>query len=79
MKKQGEKPTCTHFQKKGHDASKCWKIHLELKPKKFQNKEYKNTIAATIQHDLVSNYGDETKVVSTSIQGKNPSIYVSKN
>ena len=34
VKKEGEKPTCTHFQKKGHDASKCWKIYLEHKPKK---------------------------------------------
>ena len=38
MKKEGDKPTCTHFQKKGHDASKCWKLHLELKLEKFQNK-----------------------------------------
>ena len=27
VKKEGEKPTCTHCQKKGHDASKCWKLH----------------------------------------------------
>ena len=39
VKKEGDKPTCTHCEKKGHDASKCWKLHPELKPEKFQNKE----------------------------------------
>ena len=38
MKKEGDKPSCTHCQKKGHDASKCWKLHSELNPKKFNNK-----------------------------------------
>jgi hypothetical protein len=52
LKKEGDKPTCTHCQKKGHDASKCWKIHPELKPGKFRKKEDKNTTAAVIQHDL---------------------------
>ena len=79
MNKEGDKPTCTHCQKKGHDSSKCWKLHSELKPKKFRNKEDKNTTAKTIQHDLGSDYGDETKVVDTIIQGKFPSCYVSRN
>ena len=35
VKKEGDKPTYTHCQKKGHDASKCWKLHPELKPEKF--------------------------------------------
>jgi hypothetical protein len=35
LKKEGDNPTCTHCQKKGHDASKCWKLHPELKPEKF--------------------------------------------
>ena len=78
VKKEGEKPTCTHCQKKGYDASKCWKLHPELKPEKFQNKENKKTTAITIQHDLGSDSGDETKVVATSIQGKIPSCSVSK-
>ena len=33
--KEGERPTCTHFQRIVHDESKCWKLHPELKPKKF--------------------------------------------
>ena len=65
--------------KKGHDASKCWKLHLELKPETFQNKEDKKTIVATIQHDLGFDSGDETKIVVTSIKDKNPFIYISKH
>ena len=79
MKNQGEKPMCTHFQEKGHDASKCWKLHIEFKPEKFQNKEDKKTTTIAIQHDFGSDFGDETKFVATSIQGKNPSIYISKH
>ena len=67
VKKEGEKPTCTHCQKKGHDESKCWRLHMELNLEKFQNNKYKKTNAAAIQHDLGSDSGDETKVVSTSI------------
>ena len=65
--------------KKGHGASKCWKLHPELKPEKFHNKEDKKTIDATIQNDLGTHSGDETKFVSTISLGKNPSIYVSNN
>ena len=35
VKKEGDKPTCTHCQKKVHDASKCWKLHPELKHENF--------------------------------------------
>jgi hypothetical protein len=66
VKKGGENPTCSHCQKKGHDASKCWKLHPELKPEKFWNKEDKKTTTAVIQHDLGSNSGDETKIVATA-------------
>ena len=52
VKKEGDKPTYTHCQKKGHDASKCWKIHPKLNNKKFQKKEDKKTTRITIQHDL---------------------------
>jgi hypothetical protein len=79
LKKEGDKPTCTHCQKKGHDASKCWKLHPELKPEKFRKKEDKKTNVAVIQHDLGSDSGDETKVIATSIQGNIPSCFVSRN
>ena len=79
VKMEGDMPTCTHCQKKGHEASKCWKLHPELKPENFRNKEDKKTIVAAIQYDLGSDSGDETKVIATSIQGKIPSFYVSRN
>ena len=33
--KEGERPTCSHC-RKGHDVSKCWKLHPELRPKKYE-------------------------------------------
>ena len=32
---QKERPTYSHCQRIDHDESKCWKLHTELKPKKF--------------------------------------------
>ena len=53
VKKDGEKPTCTQCQK-GHGVSKCWKLHPELRPKKFRgNKDKgKSKATATVIQDL---------------------------
>ena len=67
VKKGEEKTICTHCQKKGHDASKCWKLHQELKPERFRYKEDKKTIVVAIQHDLGYDSRDETKIVATSV------------
>jgi hypothetical protein len=32
-KDEESKPTCSHYDKKGHDKKHCWKFHIELKPK----------------------------------------------
>lgn len=56
--------------KNGHDEGHCWKLHLELKPNKLKNKEKEKTIAI-IEHDLGSNSGDETKVTTMGLKGKN--------
>ena len=40
VKKEGEKPTCSHCQK-GHDVSKCWKLHPELRPNKYEGNKDK--------------------------------------
>jgi hypothetical protein len=66
-----EKPTCKHCKKVGHDEDHCWILHPELKPKKYANQGRKNTTAATVQVDLGSDSGDETKVVAMGIRGIN--------
>jgi hypothetical protein len=68
IKKDGDKPTCSHCQK-GHDVSKCWKLHLELRPKKYRgNKDKgKEKTTTTVIQDLGSNLGDETKIIAVKI------------
>ena len=55
--------------KDGHDEDHCWKLHPKRKPKKFDNKGNSKT-TATIQHDLGSDSGDETKITAMGYQGK---------
>jgi hypothetical protein len=69
VKKEGEKFTCKHCSKDGHDEDHCWKLHPERRPKKFGNKGKSKTVA-TIQHDLGSDSGDETKITAMGYQGK---------
>jgi hypothetical protein len=55
VKKEGEKFTCKHCSKDGHDEDHCWKLHPERRPKKFgNNNKGKSKTAATVQHDLGS-------------------------
>jgi hypothetical protein len=68
VKKEGEKFTCKHCSKDGHDEDHCWKLHPERRPKKFGNNR-KSKTAATIQHDLGSDSGDETKITAMGYQG----------
>jgi hypothetical protein len=60
VKKEGEKISCKHCSKDGHDEDNYWKLHLEMRPKNFNNKT-KPKIVATTQHDLGSDSGDEKK------------------
>jgi hypothetical protein len=69
VKKEGEKFTCKHCSKDGHDEDHCWKLHPEKRPKKFSHKGKPKT-AATIQQDLGSDSGDETKITAMGYQGK---------
>jgi hypothetical protein len=69
IKKEGEKFRCKHCSKDGHDEDHCWKLHPERRPKRFGNKG-KSKTAATIQHDLGSNSGDETNITAMGYQGK---------
>jgi hypothetical protein len=70
VKKEGEKFTCKHCSKDGHDEDHCWKLHPERRPKKFgNNNKGKSKTAVTVQHDLGSNSGDETKITAMGYQG----------
>ena len=69
MKKEGEKTTCKHYSKEGHDEGHCWKLQPELRPKKPNNKG-KEKMIATTQQDLGSDSGDETKKIAMVNKGK---------
>ena len=58
IKKEGEKLVCKNFSIEGHDENHCWKLHPEMKPKRYNNKGKQKT-AATTQHDLGEDSGDE--------------------
>ena len=61
--KKGEKFTCKHCSKDGHDEDHCWKLHPERRPKKFgNNNKGKSKTVATALQDLGSDFGDETKI-----------------
>jgi len=38
IKKEGEKFTCKHCSREGHDEAHCWKLHPEMRPKRNNNK-----------------------------------------
>ena len=39
MKKDMDKPTCSHCKKKGHEEARCWKLYRELLLKKVKDKD----------------------------------------
>jgi hypothetical protein len=69
IKKEGEKISCKHCSKDGHDEDHCWKLHPETRPKKFNKKGKPNNVATT-KHDLGSDSRDETKITAMGFQGK---------
>jgi hypothetical protein len=68
VKKDDEKPSCSHCKKKGHDDDHCWKLHLELKPNWARHQKGKKK-TTTIVQDLGSDFDDETKVTTMGIKG----------
>ena len=50
VKKEGEKITCKYCSKEVHEEAHFWKLHPEMKPKKFNNK-WKRKTTATTQHE----------------------------
>jgi hypothetical protein len=69
VEKEGEKITCKHCSKQGHDEDHCWKLHSKKRPKNLNNKGKPKT-TTTIQHDLVFFLGDVTKIIDMGFQGK---------
>jgi hypothetical protein len=70
VKKEGEKFTCKHCSKDGHDEDHCWKLHPERRPKKFgNNNKGKSKTIVTVQQDLGSDSGDEMKIEAMGYQG----------
>jgi len=59
---QKEILTCSHFQRISNDESKCWKLHLEVKPKKLLMVKDEKKAIATIQQDLGSDLSDERRI-----------------
>ena len=47
------------LQEEGHEEEKCWKLHLDMLPKKFKDTRKQKT-SAIVQHDLEYDFGDET-------------------
>jgi hypothetical protein len=68
-KEEGERPSCSHCGKKGHDDAKCWILHPELKPEWFKVPKGKQKATAIVQ-DLGSDSDDETKVTVVGLKGK---------
>ena len=52
-----------------HDEDHCWKLHPEMRPKKFNNKG-KQKIVSTTQHDLWSDSRNETNITTMGFKGK---------
>ena len=72
IKEEGEKVTSKHCSKEGHGETHFWKLHLEMRPNKSNNKG-KQKIVATTQHDLGSDSGDQSKITAMgfkNVKGK---------
>ena len=57
---------CKHYSREGHEEKNCWKLHPKKRPKYNKNKGKQKT-AATTQHDLGEDSGDETKITSMGL------------
>jgi len=41
--RRGEKPSCTHCEKEGHEEENWWKMHPKMRPRKNERKERQKT------------------------------------
>jgi hypothetical protein len=68
VKKFEERPTCSHCKRKGYEEEQCWKIHLKLRSKKFQDKG-KHHIFSSNRKDLRSYSRDESNIMEIGSKG----------
>jgi hypothetical protein len=47
VERKDEKPSCKHCKKEGHDEDRCWRLHLDKRPKWFKEKKGRQTLVAT--------------------------------
>ena len=56
-----------HCSREGHEEKNCWKLHPEKRPE-FNNNKGKQKTAATTQHELGEDSGDETKITAMGLK-----------
>ena len=42
--KEGEKITCKHYSREGHDEAHCWKLHLKMRPRETTTRKNKKQL-----------------------------------
>lgn len=68
MKKEEEKPYCSHYKRERHEDAICWKLHPNQKPKWSKNQKGNQKTTGIVQ-DLGSESGDESKITVVGIKG----------
>jgi hypothetical protein len=68
VKKDHEKPSFSHCNKKGHDEDHWWKLNPELKPNWARPQKGKKKTTSIVQ-DLGPDPDDEIKVTTMGIKG----------
>jgi hypothetical protein len=67
--REGRNPSCTHWNRSGHDEEHNWKLHPKKKLKQFDGKG-KKKIVAIVQQDIGFDSGDEGNIRVVGVQGK---------
>jgi len=75
-KRRGEKLSCTHCEKEGHDEENCWKLHPELRPKRNDRKG-KQMVINTMQQSPDSKLVEDEKVTTIGFAWGRPIYLVS--
>jgi len=63
-----------HVERIGHDELKCWKLYLEIKPKRLLKEKNEKKAIAVVQQDLGLDSGDERRITIMVTIGKTSNI-----